>query len=84
VPGSGDVRSFNDSGVITGEFADTSQGNKVRGYIRDRNGNLTFFDVPQASRTEPASLNDSAVITGFFVDSNHPNGSTFVRIPPES
>jgi len=38
--------SINGSGDVTGSFGDQSQS-KGRGFVRDRNGNITVFDAPQ-------------------------------------
>jgi hypothetical protein len=69
--------SINAGGDVTGSFHDLSQSKKQRGFVRDRNGNFTVFDAPNASGTQPFSINDGGDVTGQFVDGSQTRG--FVR-----
>lgn len=55
---------INNSGDVTGQFWDSSQGGKARGFVRDRKGNFTVFDAPNASVTLPQCINNSGDVTG--------------------
>ena len=62
---------INEIGDVAGSFADSSQGGKARGFVRDRHGNFTVFDVSNALRergwllpayTFPANRTDLAAL----------------------
>jgi uncharacterized membrane protein len=57
--------SINNMGSVVGYFQDASQG-EFHGFVRDRNGDVTVFDAPDALGTFAWSINDSGEITGAF------------------
>ncbi len=54
----------NDAGVITGYFIDAQ--NLRHGFIWDKLGGFTTFDVENSGGTEPQSISDSGKITGTY------------------
>jgi hypothetical protein len=54
--------------------------------VRDRNGNITVFDAPNASlETGPFSINGGGDVTGWFYDASQGNKIRgFVRSPNPS
>lgn len=68
--------AINDAGVATGQYVDAS--NVSHGFVRDRDGAITRFDVPGAGNAFPVSINAEGMITGTYTDAN---GTTrgFVR-----
>lgn len=60
-------RAINARGDVVGYFFDLTLF-KVRGFLRDRNGNLTVFDAPNASDTRAISINSRGDIAGYFSD----------------
>jgi hypothetical protein len=77
--------SINPAGAIAGSTLDANFVG--HGFVRDRDGNFTTFDVPGAGNatdsfqgTFPRANNPSGKITGFYLDSgNLPHG--FLRTP---
>jgi len=53
---------------LAGSFTDVSQGNKGRGFMRHRDGNIIVFDAPNASNTSASSINNRGDIVGAFAD----------------
>jgi hypothetical protein len=76
--------SINAGGDVAGFFSDASQGND-RGFVRDRKGNITVFDAPDASGPTPRgtaamSINGRGDVTGEFSDASQGgNARGFVR-----
>lgn len=67
---------INDSGEITGDYANADDNYVSHGFIRDSGGVITTFDAPGAGTdgdqfegTRPLAINGSGVITGYFRDS---------------
>jgi hypothetical protein len=54
----------NDAGAITGYFMDTH--NIRHGFIWDKRGGFTTFDVWSSGGTEPQSISDSGKVTGTY------------------
>jgi probable HAF family extracellular repeat protein len=78
------VTSINDPGEIAGYVQDASQGNKGRGFVRDRNGSIAVFDAPNASTvvgqgTWTAGISDDGDIVGSFQDASQGKTRGFVR-----
>ena len=78
------VTSINNGGKVAGYFQDASQGNKGRGFVRDRNGAVTVFDAPNASTvvgqgTWTTGINDDGDIVGSFQDTSQGKTRGFVR-----
>jgi hypothetical protein len=75
--------SINAGGDVTGSFQDASQFNNIRGFIRDRNGNVTTFDCPNPTNavgTQPQSINAGGDVAGVCSHANQSNNSSgFVR-----
>src|SRR5579859_630131 len=69
---------INGRGDIVGVFKDTNQGGKTRGFVRDRDGNFTVFDAPNASSTTAYGINSRGDIAGSFSDPAQGNRG-FVR-----
>ena len=57
------VAAINDGGDIAGFFDDQSQGGKGRGYIRDRSGSFTVFDMAGTPSIIEETLRESGPIT---------------------
>jgi len=62
---------INNAGEVTGSFIDTTNGLKVRGFVRDMNGNFTAFDVPDTSGVVRATIpttniNNRGEVAGIF------------------
>ena len=57
-------------------------GNKLRGYLRDRKGEITVFDASNASSTSGTSINAAGDVLGYFSDASQ-NGQLrgFIRAP---
>ena len=75
--------SINPAGAIAGNTLDAS--NVFHGFLRDRDGNFTTFDVPGAGNapgegTVPRANNPSGKITGFYIDSGNLEHG-FLRTP---
>ena len=74
--------SINAGGDVTGSFFDTLT-HTLRGYVRDRNGNFTVFDAPNASAsvsgTASLSINNRGDVTGYFLDASQRKQRGFVR-----
>jgi len=66
--------SINDDGKVAGVFYDASQAPKLRGFVRDRRGGITVFDVPNASPfgTTVLSINTGGDVAGWFADMSTP------------
>jgi uncharacterized membrane protein len=60
--------AINDAGVATGEYTDAS--NVMHGFVRDRDGAITTFDVPGAGNAFPVSINAAGTITGTYTDAS--------------
>jgi len=78
------VTSINNCGEIAGYLQDASQGNKGRGFVRDRNGTVTVFDAPNASTTVgqgawTTGIRDDGEIVGSFQDASQGKTRGFVR-----
>jgi probable HAF family extracellular repeat protein len=76
-----DVRLFplgiNNRGVITGEYIRPASES---GFVRDRRGRFTVFDIPGAKGTEAARINDRDQIVGeYSQDTPFVNDSARVR-----
>jgi hypothetical protein len=54
---------INDHGQITGEYL---RPDSESGFVRDRRGRFTVFDVPGAMGTEAAKINDHGQVAGNF------------------
>ena len=86
------VLGINDPGVMVGSV--TSLDETMRsGFIRDRKGNITVFDHPDAvSFTNPRGVNNKGLVTGFRDDLNvinvgfiyDPKSDTFTDLNPTS
>jgi hypothetical protein len=64
-PGQGTIATGgNDWGAITGYFIDTQ--NIRHGFIWDKLGGFTPFDVGSSGRTEPQSISDSGKVIGTY------------------
>ena len=58
--------SINARGDVTGWFFDANKGGPVHGYVRDRNGNFTVLDAPNAGGTYAESINARGDVAGWF------------------
>jgi hypothetical protein len=73
-------RNINARGDVVGYLFDQSL-NKVRGFERHMNGDVTIFDAPSASDTRAVSINARGDIAGYFADSSQGNKTRgFVRV----
>jgi hypothetical protein len=76
--------SINQAGEVTGYYFDANY--LAHGFVRDKKGNVTAFDAPDASTacwfglTSPASINAGGEITGNYLDSGC-NQHGFLREP---
>jgi hypothetical protein len=67
---------INNLGQITGTFIDATAPNPDgasdtgHGFVQDRRGHTTSFDVPGASLTLPNGINDRGQIAGAYVDTD--------------
>ena len=77
VPGSlaTDITGINPSGTVTGAY--TGSDNHTHGYIRDRSGNFTTFDLG-GSVTFPVAISADGTVVGV---AENPFLSAFVRDP---
>jgi uncharacterized membrane protein len=75
VPGSiwTDVQNINNQGTIVGHFHGPLSDPVVHGYIRDYNGTITIFDVPNATATTPTGINDLGEVVGTFTTGPNSN-----------
>ena len=55
---------INDRGEIVGEYIIATR--KQSGFLRDRRGRITSFDVPGAREPRPSDLNDRGQIVGTY------------------
>jgi len=68
-----EVRMINDRGDVVGVLFDSTQSNKVRGFVREAKGSFIVFDAePEARGTEPAAINARGEVVGTY-------GRGFVR-----
>ena len=72
------MTAINARGEVAGYFGDTTQANKTRGFVRDINGDVTVFDVPNAWSTVPASINDRGDVAGSFNETSQSGNRGFV------
>jgi hypothetical protein len=72
---------INDAGQIVGDFSDAIQ-RQSRGFVRDRQGNLTVFDPPNSGGTVATAINNQGQIAGLFSDvTQGGNDRGFLRFP---
>src|SRR5262249_20362837 len=76
-----EVRMINDRGDVVGVLFDSTQSNKVRGFVREAKGGFIVFDAePEARDTEPAGINARGDVAGIYIDMSQNNkGRGFVR-----
>jgi hypothetical protein len=77
---------INQEGTVTGSYIDANF--TQHGFLRNRFGVTTSFDVPDGTQTAPTSLNDFGVIVGSFSppwnsDSNLTIGFLRISLEPE-
>lgn len=72
--------AINDSGEIVGEGCSDATGSHL--CLRDPNGTLTLFDVPNASVDEAVAsvINNRGDVAGYFIDATTLNTRGFLRI----
>jgi hypothetical protein len=58
--------TLNNRGDLAGFLTDYSQGGKIRGFVRTREGDITIFDAPDASGTFVTAINDGGEVAGYF------------------
>lgn len=74
------IAKINDRGDVIGILIDSTQSNKVRGFVRDAKGSFTVFDAtPQATDTEPVDINARGDAAGPFVEAQANKIRAFVR-----
>jgi hypothetical protein len=67
---------INDRGETTGPFVDADAmpgpngypGDAVHGFVQDRRGRATSFDIPGGESPFPNDINDHGAVTGTYVD----------------
>lgn len=88
VPGARDllVKGNNDHGQVVGEYNDATPGpdgmlppGSIHGFIRQRSGRITSFDVPFFRLHDIADINDRGQIVGYY--DNPTGGGAFLRQP---
>ena len=57
-------QSINNKGTSAGNWSENPDSNFFHGFVRDKTGSTTSFDVPGAMATYPASINDKGQIVG--------------------
>jgi hypothetical protein len=62
---------------LAGFYGDPDDPDLQHGFVRDRRGHFTTFDVPGATVTQPFGMNDAGVIVGIFSEGGEERG--FVR-----
>jgi hypothetical protein len=83
IPGAWDVlvKGNNDRGQVVGEYLDPGAmrgpdglfpPNSVHGFIRERNGQITRFDVPFPYLHDIADINDRGQLVGYYDDPARP------------
>ncbi len=74
--------AINNRGQTVGSY-DAGAGSPPHGFLRDKRGRFTRFDVPGASSTLPLGINDRGRVVGFYADPARPNGvgGSFLREP---
>jgi hypothetical protein len=91
VPGARDllVKGNNDHGQVVGEYFDTGATpgpdgmlppGSIHGFIRQRSGRITSFDVPFFRLHDIADINDRGQIVGYY-DNPTGGGGAFLRQP---
>jgi len=60
--------AINQSGDVTGQYADCSDGGKSHGFVRTRPGVITTFPAPDSYDTYPLAINSQGDITGYFIN----------------
>lgn len=60
--------SINNGEEVAGYFADASQSNLSRSFVRNRHGKFTIFDAPNAAFTLSYSINNGGDVVGYFLD----------------
>ncbi len=60
---------LNDSGVITGSYADSNY--VQHGFLRTPEGTFVTVDPPGSVGTQPESINDSGAIAGYYLDATN-------------
>jgi hypothetical protein len=75
--------AINNRGEVTGNSGDAS--GVYHGFLRDPDGKITVFDVPEAGEgkgqgTLPYAINNSGLISGIYVDAESV-GHGFIRFP---
>jgi hypothetical protein len=71
------VSDLNNAGQVTG-WADVPR-QPQQGFIRNADGSVVSFSVPNMSYTAPSSINDAGMVTGSALSNSQPFG--FVRTP---
>ena len=89
VPGARDVlvKGNNDHGQVVGEYIDAVPGpdgmlppDSIHGFIRQRSGRITSFEVPFFRLHDIADINDRGQIAGYY-DNPTGGGGAFLRQP---
>jgi hypothetical protein len=74
VPGhSTHLVGINDLGQIAGWYHDYPGTGRVRGFVRDANGHVTYVDVGSGLNTRPIGVNNLGQVTGVYWDSASPS-----------
>ena len=70
VPGavSTDAYSINDTGTLTGVYADAA--GKTHSFVRTAAGQITAFDVPGATATNAQGVNVVGIVAGYYSDAS--------------
>src|SRR4051812_44558422 len=81
VPGSNFTNpiAINAAGQITGSYRPAGNSGGGHGFLRQVDGTIVTFNVPNSTHTVPTGISSAGCIAGFFGDGTHDVG--FLRAP---